>query len=624
MIVAAVADLCPVVTIKAIGPYHTASQLAANLPQAPKAMQGSNRGTSAQPLGPVDTTKVTEASARMAAQHPLLWQGEWQSILKIDRSRCYESQSQADLALAGHIARHLSGKGIAAASLALNVEAVFSRSALGARDKWTSRADYRESTIRTASASISATAAPVSEALPIDWGIEGDVRNARAFANMWRGRLAWLPSCNRWMKWGEDIRWRFCEQGEEVECAKAVCARLLADAAAVMAQDADKARRLIREATEAHKLPRIKAMLELARSEAGMLVPASLLDAEPHLLGVTNGIVDLRRGHLLFNQPDYYVTRFCAAAFEASAQCPRWLQFLDEVFEADADTIASVQRMLGYSLVGSGTEEIMIFCVGYGANGKSIFGNVVNALMGDYARSAPSSTLASRRPDDHGPRGDLAMLDGARLLSINELPAGLQLDEQVVKQLAGREAITARHLYGNYFTYKPRFTPWVRTNHRPIIKGDDDGIWRRIVVLPFRRKFEEHERDPRLEDTLLRERDGILGWMIAGAQLYLKGGLSLSKAIRAEQAGYRKESDLLGEYLEECTGIQPGAKVEQSALYISWEVWCRQNGAQAGSKKSFTQRLAERGHAAAKSNGTRYYQGLTLPPPFGTGRRGQV
>jgi len=286
------------------------------------------------------------------------------------------------------------------------------------------------------------------------------------------------------------------------------------------------------------------------------------------------------------------------------------MQFLDEVFKGDAATIASVQRLLGYTLTGLSQEEIIVFCVGFGANGKSIFSNIVSAILGDHGETAPSTLLAARRADDNSARGDLAMLDGVRLVSINELPGGMMLDEVVVKQIAGREPISARYMYGEFFTYQPKFTPWVRTNHKPIIKGDDDGIWRRIVVLPFRRKFEEHEQDPLLEGALLKECDGILRWMIEGAALYLNSGLKLSPTILAEQKQYRKESDLLGEFLDEKTEAGADKRVSQSDLFHRWQRWNENNGTRSGSKKSFTQRLAERGFTVAKSGGRYSYVGL--------------
>jgi putative DNA primase/helicase len=401
-----------------------------------------------------------------------------------------------------------------------------------------------------------------------------------------------------------------CLNGEEVERAKEVCKALYVAAGAKLSEDPEKGQKYVREAVQAHLLPRIKAMLELAKSDRKLVVPASKLDAKPLLLGVGNGVVDLRRKQLLPNEPDYFIIRYCYADFDPSAQCPSWLQFLDAVFKGDAATIDAVQVLLGYTLTGYSREEIMIFCVGFGANGKSIFGNVISAILGDYSRTAPSQLLASRRTDDHGARNDLAMLDGARLVSINELPAGMHLDEQVVKQLAGREPISARFLHKEFFTYEPRFTPWVRTNHKPIVKGDDDGIWRRLVILPFRRTFAPHEQDPHLEGKLLKERDGILTWMVEGARRYLREGRKLSPAMKKELAQYRKDSDMLGEFLDECTEVAADARVEQKALFLTWQDWCKDNGVQPNSKKSFTQRLSERGFPPKDSNGKRYYHGL--------------
>jgi len=163
------------------------------------------------------------------------------------------------------------------------------------------------------------------------------------------------------------------------------------------------------------------------------------------------------------------------------------------------------------------------------------------------------------------------MLEGARLVSVNELPGGMQLDEQAVKALAGREPISARELYEEFRTFDPRFTVWVRTNHRPIIKGDDDGIWRRVVVLPFRQKFEGARCDKHLEAKLWAERDGILRWMVEGARQYLASGhLAFSATILGEQRQYRRDSDLLGEFLADCTVADPASRVQDKELFGRW------------------------------------------------------
>jgi len=397
-----------------------------------------------------------------------------------------------------------------------------------------------------------------------------------------------------------------------MEYAKQTCSEMLIAANAVFSLDQDRGKQLIKDAVGTHKLQRIEAMLRLGASEPGMAVADAELDADPMLLGVQNGVVDLRSGKLLFDQPKMRITKFCHASHDPNASCPQWITFLDQVFQGDKATIGSVQRLLGYTLTGLCSEEVLVICYGYGSNGKSVFNNVVQRIIGDYSKTAPPSLLIARRSDDSSPRNDLAAMAGARYISINELQAGSRLDEQVIKQLAGRELISARFLYKESFEFLPTFTAWIRTNHKPIIMGDDDGIWRRPVMLPFLRKFEDHEKDPKLEEKLMAERDGILMWMLKGTEDYLQVGLGLSPTIRREGAQYRKDSDLLGEFIQDKLTVDPNARIEKSNLFSIWKSWCEVNGCKHGISKTFTQRMAERGYVVVKSNGQRFYAGVRL------------
>ena len=552
----------------------------------------------------------------MCQRHPELWAGNWQHAKALGSGQPFESQSQADLALAGHIARACSALGHSHIELPDAVEQVFGQSGLAMRDKWADRADYRESTIARAIDGCTALRDTGDGHVPLD--SYGDVRNANAFAYKWRGKLVHVSTRGAWLIW-EGARWKLCEKDEHIACAKECSADILASASAAFASDQTKGK-LITDAILAHSLPKIMAMLKMAVSEPNMAVTDRELDANSMLLGVQNGVVDLRKGHLLFNQPEMLITRYCEASFAEDMPCPRWASFLDQVFDSDTETIESVQRLLGYTLTGLVTEEVLVICFGYGSNGKSVFNNVVQRIMGGYSRTAPPSLLAARRADDSSPRNDLAALAGARYVSVNELQAGDRLDEQVVKQLAGREAIAARFLHKEFFEYMPTFTAWLRTNHKPIITGEDDGIWRRLVLVPFQRKFEAHEQDPQLEAKLMEERDGILMWMLEGTRMYLEDGLKLSPRIKSEAARYRKDSDLIGEFLADKTEADPSAKLNQGTLYEWFQEWCKANGLRQHSKKTFTQRLAERGFGEGRSNGERYYLGLKRathksPPP---------
>lgn len=602
----------PTVVAEYPGAVHTASDMRRAFPIQKTTTVGGEVLSRRKPLGmgaPELTRLQTVAASAVAAKHTHLWSGDWAGAVRYSGEIGYPSQSEADLALAGHIARACRNAGIEDDALEQSVEAVFGVSALGRSAKWQSRDGYRQSTVGKALAGLS-----VNLSLSAGGGVQleshGDIRNARAFAQVARGRYVYVTTRDQWLQWIGD-HWQLCEKDEHFAVAKEACGQILAAAGSVLGQDQDRGRKLVQEAVTAHTLPRMNAMMKLAVSEPEMATTARDLDCDPYVLGVQNGIVDLRTGHHLFNQPEFRITRYCNASFDETAHCSKWLKFLDQIFQGDGATIGSVQRLLGCTLLGLASEEILVVCYGHGSNGKSVFSNVVHNIMGGYSITAPPSLLTARRQDDTGPRNDLAALAGARYVSINEMQAGDRLDEQVVKMLAGREPISARFLHQEYFEFTPTFTPWLRTNHKPIITGEDDGIWRRLALLRFGRKFSDDEKNPHLEHQLLGERDGILKWMVEGARLYLKNGICMSPSMKAELATYRKESDLLGEFLQDHTAPDPAGRLLQTPLYDSYRGWCQRAGVRALSKKSFTQRLAERGHPEKKSGRSRYYAGLT-------------
>jgi putative DNA primase/helicase len=410
--------------------------------------------------------------------------------------------------------------------------------------------------------------------------------------------------------------WVWCEKDEALHAAKAVAGKLVDTGRKLISEDQQHGSELIKHGMRSHDLKRLEAMLKLAASEPGMTVTLNELDRDPWLLGVRNGVVDLQTGCLLSDDPARLITRRCNANQDPAASCTKWLSFLDQVFEGDLATIETVQRALGYTLTGTASEEKMFICFGHGSNGKSVFNNVVAAIIDGYGRVAPPSLLILRRNGDTGPRNDLAALAGARYVSINELQSGDKLDEQLVKLLAGREMISARFLHREFFEFLPTFSPWLRTNHKPIITGDDDGIWRRLVLIPFRQQFTGSAKDPNLEQKLLAERDGILAWMVEGAVKWQSDGLKLSPRILQESASYRRDSDLLGQFIEEVCFLDPYERVLQGDLYRQYRTWTQTNGIGSLAKASFTRRLAERGHSEKKSNGKKFYSGLKILDPL--------
>ncbi len=440
----------------------------------------------------------------------------------------------------------------------------------------------------------------------------GDMQAARVFARLNEGRLSYVAQVGRWMLW-DGIRWGWCGTGEEMQAAKRTADAVLDHCIKLVRQDAERHKKRLAFALRLQNLPRLEAMLRLAQSEPGMSVGTMTeLDADPWLLGVKNGVVDLKTGAFLAPDPKMLITRQAGALYDRGAKCPRWLEFLHSIMEGDVDTIGFIRRALGYTLTGLTTEEMLFICYGFGANGKSVFSNVISRILGDYSQMAPPSLLTVRRDGDSGPRNDIARLCGARGLQINELQQGDRLDEQVVKMLAGREQLSARFLHREFFDFWPTAKPWLRTNHRPIVTGDDDGIWRRIALIPFKLKVAESERNPWLEQQLMEESAGILAWMVEGCLEWQRVGLSPSALVRNESASYRTESDLLGEFLQDEAISEPSERTMQSVAFDRWRVWCERGALRSGTKASFTRKLSERGFKESKSNGQRYYAGLKL------------
>jgi putative DNA primase/helicase len=603
----------PRVTAITYGKTYTANQIRGAFPLI--RTQGTTKNSSLEArdscaVTPVSTSRLDEVAKRIEALHPQLWAGEWSMAIRPSGEIGYPSQSEADLALAGHLGRACQRSGISEIELDKAVEDIFFRSQLGDGDKWKNRSDYRERTVAKVLKNLSH---PNTGAAPGDVVLDsfGDIRNARVFAQCAVGRFLHITTRNRWLNWTNE-KWVLCEKDEHITMAKEVCARMHDTALEVFQKDQEKGRRLLQDAKASHHMTRLIAMLKLTVSESEMAATDRELDCNPYLLGVANGVVDLRDGQYLINQPSLKITRYCNASFDVDASCTRWISFLDEIFANDTATIACVQRLLGCTLLGLASEEKLVICYGSGSNGKSVFSNIVHKIVGGYSITAPPSMLTTRRQGDSGPRNDLAALAGARYVSINELQAGDRLDEQVVKMIAGREPISARFLHQEFFEFTPTFTPWLRTNHKPIIYGVEEGIWRRLVLLKFGVQIPEDQKDSSLEDKLFAERDGILMWMIEGARLFLREGLCISLSMRNDLLGYRGDSDLLGEFLSDTTWASNSVadKIEQKLFYTSYRMWSAVNGSQPMAKKSFTQRLIERGIKETKSGGNRFYAGL--------------
>lgn len=448
----------------------------------------------------------------------------------------------------------------------------------------------------------------------------GDLSNGRRLAQKYRGRLLYVHASNAWYSW-DDQRWSPCSNDEAMRAAKAIADECLGEATAALRSDpTESAKRNLTQALGVHRSAhRLEAMLQMAASEPGMSIAnPGLLDANPLRLAVRNGVVDLRSGELLAASPDMLMSRQAGAAYDWQAECPMWKAFMLQAMQDDAEMVAFVQRICGYALTGLVDEEKLFFIYGTGANGKSVFANVIAAALGEYAVTVRAALLAR---DPKGGSGDAerekARLPGARIALVNETGQGDIWDDQRVKELVSREKVSARQLYAESFEFMPTHKLVVRGNHQPGALDASDGFWRRIVLIGFTRQFAEQERIADLDRQIIdRELTGVLAWMIEGCLQWQTQGLRIPPSIAAAVAAYRRDTDMLGEWLEACCSRNAGVEESISTLFMSYERYLKEANMKAPSRSVFGRQLSQRGFRSRKGHGRSMYEGLRVDNPF--------
>jgi putative DNA primase/helicase len=252
----------------------------------------------------------------------------------------------------------------------------------------------------------------------------------------------------------------------------------------------------------------------------------------------------------------------------------------------------------------------MFILFGTGANGKSTFLNTIMNLLGDYASATHTQTFMKKSGDQM--TNDLARLRGVRFVTTTETEQGRRLSEPLIKQITGNDRITARFLYGEFFNYVPTFKIWMATNHKPVIKGTDHGIWRRIKLIPFLTRIEEENQDKHLEQKLMQEGSGILNWLLEGARRWSKEGLRPPRIVINATAEYRAEMDVIGDFIRERCEQKPGVCIKARELFKCYQGWCDENNERACSERFFGLRLKEVGIEQKRLGDGRYWQGICL------------
>ena len=349
----------------------------------------------------------------------------------------------------------------------------------------------------------------------------------------------------------------------------------------------------------------------LARYKAGITVRQSELDASSMLLGVQNGVLDLKTGLLRDDDAQAeLITKQALVAYSPMVDCPNWLSFIDHVTGGNVEYARYIQRSVGYSLTGDTREQVLFFLYGIGANGKSTFINTFQKLLGDYSQQSASSTFMAKQRGSIN--NDIARLRGSRMVATTETEEGSRFDESQLKLLTGGDMVTCRFLHKEHFEFYPAFKLWISGNHKPFIKGSDEGIWRRIKLLPFESSVAAEDQDKELPNKLSAELSGILNWAIEGCLDWQKNGLGSCSIVDSSTSAYRADMDIIQNWIGECCSVVKGAKERASGLYESYRNWAIESGEWQMSARQFSRKLIDIGVVKGRDNSGSYYTGLSL------------
>jgi putative DNA primase/helicase len=377
-----------------------------------------------------------------------------------------------------------------------------------------------------------------------------DLGNARRLVGLYGHDFRYLAPDGPFLAWDGA---RFADDSGEIQLmrwAKETICAIYPEAAYSYADDATQRRALIKHATASESVRALRGMVTLARSEPGVPVRPDQLDADPWLLNVLNGTLDLRSQELRPHRREDLITKLVPINYEPAAPCPTWGAFLDRVLDGNQRLVGFMRRYIGYGLTGSTREQVLAIAHGQGANGKTTLLKAAVSILGDYSQSVPMDTFL---------------------------------------------VVVARRLYREHFEFVPQFKLVIVTNHRPTIRGTDHAIWRRVKLVPFTVTIPPEERDPELPDKLLEERAGILAWAVQGCAEWQRIGLDPPEDVHAATEAYRRDMDILGGFISDRCTVAPEARATAGALYEAYIAWAHQAGEKAVSRRAFGLALAERG-----------------------------
>lgn len=540
-----------------------------------------------------------------------LYEGDWTQL--------YDSQSEADMALANDLA-------FWTARDPQKMDEIFRKSNLY-RDKWDEqRGDYTYGDMTITRAIESCQNEFIPENTDTDFQIfvmEEDVKpakkdkrysyddtgNAERLRDLFGENIRFNYTSNTWMYY-DGKRWRNDDTGRMKILTDKVVENMKKEklfvADGIDQEDMEKYRYRHWKESRNHS----KKVNMMKECEHLLPVINETFDNDFNLFNVQNGFVDLKAGELRDHEKKNHFTKISNVEYTDKADCPKWDEFLNDIFLGNQELVRYIQRAVGYSLSGHTSEQVLFVLYGNGRNGKSVFLDIINEIFGNYSTNIqPQAIMASKNQSDASP--EIAKLDGARLVTTTEPNEGERFDEGLLKQLTGGDRVSARKLYENEFEFTPQFKLWMATNHKPYVRGRDEGIWRRFVIIPFDKQIPLHEIDRDLTKKLKLELPAIMRWCVDGFLEWQRIGLSEPKIIKEQRDEYRTEMDSISAFIEECCETDYKFKIAASELFNAYDSWAKRNNQHKMTNVKFATEMLKK-FERTTIKGKRYYRGLKV------------
>ncbi|MFC5744796.1 phage/plasmid primase, P4 family [Actinomadura rugatobispora] len=433
-----------------------------------------------------------------------------------------------------------------------------------------------------------------------------DDRLALTLVAQFGDRIRYCPDRGNWLAWN-GTRWNWCERGGGPvrEYAKQVGRSLPEDAR----PDISFKQRALSAAG-------VTAALALAQTDPHIVVGMNDIDSHPWELNTPGGIVDLRTGKLGPPDPERLHTRITLCTPDPAADPSAWHTFLHVTFGGDDTLTTYLQRLMGYSATGYIGPHVLPFSWGSGGNGKGVFLETSQHILGDYATTAPVGFLMASQFQGH--ETEIARLAGARMVLCSEVNEDDRFDEAKVKQLTGGDTLTARFMRQDHFTFEPTHHLWLMGNHQPSVQSGGRAFWRRLRLIPFTHEVPDDQIIDDLQGILTRDHGpAILNWIVQGAAMFADQGLKPEpESVTAATENYKKEQDTVARFVEECCRVGGGEQVQIKVAIVrdAYERWCTAVGEKPVSAKKLTQELSKHGAGRGRGpgGGARVYSNLTV------------